>query len=89
MVRRWLGEDRRQKFDLIDNRGVTVEENQLLAPKAAVTAVGSIPYFAEKLLCTNFDILLFGGVNQFLQPAFMLVASHTLAKSLSLKLEPL
>ena len=59
--------------------------------RPAATTVGSIAHFAEKFFGTNLDIFLLGETDQFLQPGFMLVASHTVAhrKPLSLKGAPL
>jgi hypothetical protein len=62
-----------EKFDLIAERNVAIDDDQLLPIDPAATAMGAIAGFAQQLFHAHVNIQLFGADNEILEAGFLTI----------------
>jgi len=73
-----LGQLAREKFDLIAEAGVAIEQDHFLSVHPAAPALGAIAGLAQKFLSAHLNISALGAEDEFLKTGFLLVlvSSH-------------
>jgi len=64
-----------EELDLLGERTVAVDDDQILSFEAAAAALGVIADFAEQLFGAHFDIMLLGRGHQLFEESFVAVFS--------------
>jgi hypothetical protein len=68
-----LGQFTGEKFDLVADSGVTIDQDEFLATDPATPALSPISRLAQEFLGAHLDVHPLRAQNQFLQASFLLI----------------